>query len=231
MTKKSIQQENELEILLRKLPKIEDNRSVNQIFTSLEFAERRKKRFHWMPLFASAVAIFIVSIIASSFILGNNSNDENFSMSQDSEMARNEMEIADKDSTDQNQSGAQSVKEIHNENKLMYSLYNTDLMDNNYFTLAIPTKSNRYYVPLTFLIEKGSIEDSIVALLEEAKNIDEASLGLSEFFPLGAELFYKSESRTVMIDLSESTYHNVSDKILLNVLKKTYSNREILIIS
>ena len=155
MTKKSIQQENELEILLRKLPKIEDNRSVNQIFTSLEFAERRKKRFHWMPLFASAVAISIVSIIASSFILGNNSNNKNFSMNQDSEMAKNEMGIADKDSTDQNQSGAQSVKEIHNENKLMYSLYNTDLMDNNYFTLAIPTKSNRYYVPLTFLIEKG----------------------------------------------------------------------------
>ena len=227
MTKKSIQQENELEILLRKLPKIEDNRSVNRIFTSLEFAERRKKRFHWTPLLASAVAIFIVSIIASSFIFGNNSNDENFSMSQDSEIARNEMEIADKDSTDQNQSGAQSVKEIHNENKLMYSLYNTDLMDNNYFTLAIPTKSNRYYVPLTFLIEKGSIEDSIVALLEEAKNIDEASLGLSEFFPLGAELFYKSESKTVMIDLSESTYHNVSDKILLNVFQETFKYQQI----
>lgn len=229
MTKKSIQQENELEILLSKLPKIEDNRSVNQIFTSLEFVERRKKRFHWTPLLASAVAIFIVSIIASSFILGNNSNDENFSMSQDSEMARNEMEMADKDSTDksQNQLGDQSAKESHIENKQMYSLYNADLMHNNYFTLAIPTKSNRYYVPLTFLIEKGSIEDSIVALLEETENIDEASLGLSDFFPLGAEYFYKSESKTVMIDLSESTYHKVSDKILLNVLQETFKYQQI----
>ena len=100
-------------------------------------------------------------------------------------------------------------------------------MDNNYFTLAIPTKNNQYYVPLTFIIEKGSIEDSIVALLEETEKIDEASLGLSEFFPIGADLSYKSESETIMIDLSESTYRNVSDKILWNVLQETFKYQQI----
>ena len=105
MTKKSIQQENELEILLRKLPKIEDNRSVNQIFDSLEFAKRRKKRIHWTPLFASAVAIFIVSIIASSFIFDNNGNDEDFSMSQNSEMKEARIEVVEKESINEFQDG------------------------------------------------------------------------------------------------------------------------------
>ncbi|WP_409301449.1 GerMN domain-containing protein [Peribacillus sp. SCS-155] len=78
--------EDELQMLLKELPKIEDNRSPEQIFNNIKNrVNKQKKRHRWVPMAASTAAAFVLAALSIPYFMENETTE---SSSAESEFVR-----------------------------------------------------------------------------------------------------------------------------------------------
>lgn len=230
MMKKSLWEENEIESLFNRLPKVEDVRNAQTIFAAIDAVKstKRKKQYRYRALFVSAAAIFIFTIISYTILLGEKTNNKQNSNSQ-----HITMDIAEKEV--QKESGVEEVHEARmassekNDNTTISQLeevsvlYPSDLEGNNYITVAIPTNDVQYYVPLTILLGKATLEQNVEKLNNIGERLNEASYGLADYFPLDAEFSYLSEENAIVVNVpTDHEYDNNGDNIFMNTVNETF---------
>ncbi len=59
--------ESEIEDMLRELPTLKDDRTKAECMREYMIKEKKKK--HWIPLFAGVASLFLMVVLASSFII------------------------------------------------------------------------------------------------------------------------------------------------------------------
>lgn len=229
---KSMRGTNEIEDILKKLPKVKDNRSAQTIYMRINESKgiQGRKQHRFRHVFVSAVAVFIFVIISSTFLLNEqrSSEDQNSTSSDANEFSKemnvqeNSLNDTASNTGDIEESGISAVQD--SEAKLLFP---SDIDNDHYFTLAVPSLDVQYFVPLTVKLETKSIEPNMNMLKELEAKINEAAYGLTDYFPLNAQFSYSEEAKAVIVDVPSENEYIYSDRIFLETLQETFSYQDI----
>lgn len=224
---KSMQDRDRIEAVLKKLPKIQDQRSIQTILIELNEAEelRSKKRNRYRYVLVSVVAVMLFAVITSTIFL----NDE-FNSEQQLSVSRN----ADEEKESLRDDAASEPPEIlENTEATAFQindatlLFADDLEGDHYITLAAPTMDVQYFVPFAIKLEESAFElDS--QEFEEIKNtLNGSAYGLADYFPLNAQFGYVQEQNAVVVNIPTESIDLYADRLFLDVLQETFMYQEI----
>lgn len=197
MTKKNYT-DHDIEQLLQEMPKLNDQRSKNDVFNQLKQHTEppRKKSRPWLPAVISVAALFVMVLFVQS-LLGTMSNDE---------MAVNHTEMSE-GAADRAMSGSEDSAEMDtaveaeesdssmlsmNESTSSRLLLSSDPILETHTVLPFAMDYNAYAVPVSLLIPNDRIEadfgtqevSNLDLYFAYAPLLDEEALGFSDYHPL-----------------------------------------------
>lgn len=197
MTKKNYT-DHDIEQLLQEMPKLNDQRSKNDVFNQLKQHTEppRKKSRPWLPAVISVAALFVMVLFVQS-LLGTMSNDE---------MAVNHTEMSE-GAADRAMSGSEESAEMDtaveaeesdssmlsmNESTSSRLLLSSDPILETHTVLPFAMDYNAYAVPVSLLIPNDRIEadfgtqevSNLDLYFAYAPLLDEEALGFSDYHPL-----------------------------------------------
>jgi hypothetical protein len=205
--KKSEWSDNELEQLLRKMPKIQDHRDPRDIYQSLSLKTKKRKAPMWIvPSVASVAAVLLLFLLAPQVWQGifqdSATKDENSIALEDD---TNKMEMAktipSEESTSFNGVTGDSNMAIMAQ-PLETALYEEDVLDQDVITYSIPDQNAQLLIPVSILVPKDG-STWVQRFQSNSQRLLETQWGLSEYFPLNANLTMKDEN-TINVDVSEN---------------------------
>lgn len=230
---KSMRDINEIEAVLKKLPEVKDHRSAQMIYMGIKESKdlQGRKRHRFRYVFVSAVAIIIFAIISSTFLLNEQrSSEEQYSTSGNAKEEYKEMNVQD-DSMNDATSNTGNIEESGTVAAVQASeakqLYPSDIGNDHYFTLAVPSFDVQYFVPLTVKFEMKTIEPNMNILKEVEGMLNEAAYGLADYFPLNAQFSYSEEAKAVIVDVPSENEYIYTDRVFLEILQETFAYQDI----
>ncbi|MCM3637719.1 hypothetical protein M3152_08290 [Sporosarcina luteola] len=232
--------DNKLESLLHSMPKIEDNRSKEQIMERLRQDQRLKKSRRmkprkWMPIIVAAAALLLLSLLVPSMLKNNEGAIEDaesisFEMKRaiDSENEAAEESADTFSATEAKESAALSFETIESHVVLADELYDAA-------AFQIGLEQSAYVVPITFLIPDSLIQSDFpkgnpttVELYNKyAAEFPEEELGFDDYHPYKGRLY---EGNGILhhqlpdehnYDMSSSTVYNY-----FSSMRETFSGYE-----
>jgi len=201
--------EESIEQLLGHMPNIHDNRSENEVLLRLKKDERlkspfRSKRKRWIPAVVAVAALVVLSLLIPSMLKENEVARTNISLDKEMESkssGENEESIMDSE-------GLTSVEESMFNSSVVYL---SDIAEDTVFHIGLAGDAAES-VPVTFIIpaEKiredfGELQPTSLDLYEKyADQIDEESLGFTEYHPYKGELSVDGEVITHLLPTGHS---------------------------
>lgn len=233
--KKEHWDEKEIELFLKKAPKVTDHRSKDEVFNRLmdegafnedppQLQPNRQKSIRWAPLFVSIASIFIIVLISAQFI-GNNESvsmqNEAFDLA-DPETEENMTMSAKEDAS--NQTERSMINSFSTDAQPERTLvYENELEGNTLFTIGL-AGDDAESVPVSILIpnevvaEKTGTENPTMLQLYNAFSplLDEQSMGFNEYHPYKGEL--REEGNRLVHMLPEDHQYDAGTASLSNYL-------------
>lgn len=222
--KKSEWSDNEIEELLRQMPKIQDHRHPRDIYQNLSI-KKQKRSIHLVPYIAAAAALLLFFILVPNLI-GNFSNSK---------------EARDQASTFKKQDASSeniSLKMEKNKSSITRAfpyqsltadeaktaVYEEDVMGGKVLTYWIPDVEGRFLIPVSTIETNIGNKTWIDLYNEKMAVLQEENWGLSEYYPMDATLKIEQDSVIVVVS-PNNRYANGSsnEMIFLNALKKDFS--------
>ncbi|MGE7905634.1 GerMN domain-containing protein [Peribacillus sp. NPDC094092] len=241
--------ESEIEDMLRELPKLKDDRTKADVFARIH---DKKKKKHWIPLFAGVASLFLMVVLASSLIIekeGNTSQEDSrgkLSLSENKEMADFERQDAsnkENQSTDKQDNQKFSSKQAEIESKEKVSemetrkeekvntyaraIYQDDLKHASIITMGIPDDQMNFIVPISIKLEHYDESDKLNQLVNQMSEMDEEQYGLSDYFPLDIKISQGDDRTTAQIDFQEKSRLLDEDTLFLRSMEETLSYNNI----
>lgn len=222
--RKSEWSDKQLEELLSKMPKIEDNRDPRDIYQNITLKLNKKKQRSWIiPSVASAAAILLFVILTPNFMNWNDSAEDSVERSAASRSSEYVQMDKKEDKTsnveeDQNEEQMEIMSEEPEEEMSISSvdvaesysaLYDTDVNGGNVYTFAIPDNLAQNVVPISVVVPNEEGKSPIEQFNETMSLLQEEQWGLSEYYPLNAEISL-DEGETVL-NVSVPTDHVYRD--------------------
>ena len=208
--KKKQWNENQIEELLHKAPKIHDERSKEEVLQRLResgaFQQQQQqnenqpvtvqKKVHWKPLFVSVASIFVIVFIFSNF-MGNSPDLSMSTMNIDEASDTSSMEQSAMDNS------VVSTKLEAANVDLRTALYADQLADETVFTIGL-AGDDAESVPMTFIIPNERIIEDFDGVPPTklqmyqfyAPLIDEQAIGFNEYHPLKGTLTEQGDNLT-----------------------------------
>ncbi len=242
--KKSQWTDEEIEQLFSELPIIKDQRTPELIFARVQQVEKKKWNVHRLfPVMAAATALFIFAIITSSLFLKKDASKESKELAN-SPLSEERIEVT----TDNKQSSDEKVADIKtaDENKsttaeepntlmkqaaeeVAHSIaFQEDVENKITVTLGVPDLNINNIVPVTLVVDGEENKDQVSLIKETMEKIDEASLGLEDFYPLKEVEIKPSEKQTeLVVDVRPGHPYGSSatESIFMEALKETARNQ------
>jgi hypothetical protein len=216
-----------LEVLLRQLPKVTDNRDPHDLYHQISAKMNRKKGTGWLvPSLASIAALILFFILAPGLTgsihpSNQNSGQESKSIEQ-SEDPVVSLKM-DKDKSDQ--SGA---FQYNKHEMAKTAVYKEDLQGKEILIYGIPDSNAMNIAPVSVLVAKKETKSWFDQFIETMPKLLEEKWGLSDYFPLKGTLTFNSEEKVVNIDLpSDHQYGwgSANELTFQNSLKTSFGNR------
>ncbi|MDE3839444.1 negative regulator of sigma-X activity [Bacillus methanolicus] len=217
--KKSVWTDKELEELLLQLPKISDNRDPRDIYQNIALKTKKRKRQIWiMPSLAAAAAVVLFIILSPNLINWQEPPEQKISLNsatskENMEMVRNDntaaIEDNNKDVSIQEEnpvnfedgSNNQSSEKTLADDVERTAVYKEDLQGKELLTYAIPDANGQNIVPVSVLVQKEDNKSWFDQFKETMADLKEEEWGLSEYYPLHADLAYDSLKKVLNIDV------------------------------
>lgn len=233
--KKEHWDEKEIELFLKKAPKVTDHRSKDEVFNRLmdegafnedppHIQQNNQKGIRWAPLFVSIASIFIIVLISAQFI-GNNKSvtmqNETFDL-EAPESEENMTMNAKEDASTQNERAM--INSFSTEAQPEQTLvYESELEDNTLFEIGL-AGDDAESVPVSILIpnelvaEKTGTENPSKLELYNTFSplIDEQALGFNEYHPYKGEL--REDGNRLIHTLPEDHQYDAGTASLSNYL-------------
>ncbi|MGE7683565.1 hypothetical protein [Peribacillus simplex] len=239
--------ENEIEDMLRELPKLKDDRTKAEVFARIHEKKRKK---HWIPLIAGVASLFLMVVLASSIIIdkkgttsqeGSGSSGK-LSISENKEMADLEQQDAsnkENPSEDKqyNQEFSSKQAEIESKDKVSemeprkrgkektfaQAIYQDDLKNASIITMGVPDDQMNFIVPISIKLKHYDESDTLNQLVNQMSEIDEEQYGLSDYFPLDIKISQGNDMTTANIDFQEKSQLLDEDTLFLHSMEETLS--------
>ncbi|MGG0668245.1 hypothetical protein ABE073_06895 [Lederbergia citrisecunda] len=232
--------DDKLESLLHSMPKIEDDRSKEQIFDRLKQDQRLKKprRMNpkkWMPIIVAAAALLLFGLIVPSMLNHNEGAIEDSSAPQAFKTGP-EIESSTENETTEEAADIFGVSEAKESRAMNFAAFEShvvladELHDAQAFQVGLVESAN--VVPITFLIPESVIHSdfpqgnpTVVELYNKyAAELPEAELGFDDYHPYKGKLYVENGILHHQIpaehtyDMSEATVDFYE-----NSMKETFS--------
>lgn len=245
--------ESEIEDMLRELPTLKDDRTKAEVYARMHDKKKKKKK-HWIPLFAGVASLFLMVVLASSFIIekkGTTSREDSgssgkLSLSESKEMAdleRKDSSNPEKPSEDKQEAQEFSSNQAKIESKDKFSemeprkgekektfeqaIYQDDLKNASIITMGVPDDQMNFIVPISIKLKHHDESDTLNQLVYQMSDIDEAQYGLSDYFPLDIKISQGNDINTAHIDFPEKSQLLAEDTLFLHSMEETLSYNNI----
>ncbi|WP_409298014.1 hypothetical protein V1498_07765 [Peribacillus sp. SCS-26] len=119
----------------------------------------------------------------------------------------------------------ESSSPLHAASALTGTLLSTEASrEKAFITIGVPDKNVNYVIPLTFEVEEGADRQQLFQLLlEKMDSLDEAALGLQDYYPLNLEITPGIQENTVNVDFPADTdFNDLYEPALLRALEETF---------
>jgi hypothetical protein len=227
--KKSEWSDNELEQLLRQMPKIKDHRDPHDIYQSLSLKVKKRKRPVWIvPSVASVAAVLLLFLIAPNIWQGidqgsDKKMESNMAMdpdAQNTELTKKLPENNDNESLDTNDNmGIASLEAPVSET----AIYVEDIaIDQEIITYWMPDENAQIIVPVSVVVPKEENKTWLDLFNAYSEKLTEDQWGLSEYYPLNATLS-KVDDQTLNVDVPEGHSYgegSASESTFVGILKE-----------
>ncbi|WP_019154346.1 GerMN domain-containing protein [Robertmurraya massiliosenegalensis] len=240
--RKSEWSDEQLEKLLREMPRIEDKRDPRDIYQNISLKMAKKKQRSWIiPSVATAAAVLILAVLTPNLFSGNFSSEssmESRSVSEQADQAEMNMMVEDKQEQEQDNHVEEKI-EIASEDKVVEegseistddgidevytALYDEDVADENVFIFAIPDREGQNIVPITVLVPKEKGKSLFEQYVDTMPKLLENEWGLKEYFPLKDVELSVDEDGILKVNIpSGQTLQGSSNEIAFtSALKRT----------
>ncbi|CAH0345586.1 hypothetical protein [Bacillus sp. CECT 9360] len=232
--------DKDIEELLQKLPDVKDKRSSQEIYQNIELRINKKRRSNWVPLFATVAALFVLTVLASSFMLNSENSTSEMSLDKNATESDKAKSSPDNDNSSTQDHGI-AVSENANEKQAegegnstekteavtlsAGAVLASDLQNQSVITIGVPDTQVNYVIPVSYVTEGGGNETA-VELTKTMSLLEEDSLGLADYFPLDANITAENQ-QTINVDLPENSSFLLEDEIFFKVIQETFKYQEV----
>ncbi|MBM4762160.1 negative regulator of sigma-X activity [Bacillus sp. B15-48] len=230
-----------LEELLKKLPKVTDNRQPNEIYKNINMKRKKVKVPNWLFPTAAFTVVGSLLFILSPTIIGWQ-NDKNHS-----EIAQTSIDTSLEEET----AKEENFQTLFENGPLMYeeeisdtenqhmmdvstveptSVYAADLEGYQAFTFPIPDKNAQVLVPVTVMIGKAQNKTWFEQFQDTMGKLKEEEWGLANYYPLNAKLDYNEANQTVQVDLPSNHGYgrgSASETMFIATLKNLFPQEKV----
>lgn len=229
--KKSEWSDSEIEQLLRSMPKIIDRRDPRDIYQSLSL--KKRKNLAWvLPSIAAAAVLFLFMILGPK--LTDQGQISQFSLDQatekkapDKNAANEKRMVLNKEVAESKEStGTNNIQQI-NKGLQKSAVYEDEIGNGKVFTYWIPDEQAQILIPVSTIVPKAQNKPWLDVFNEQMVQLKESQWGLSEYYPLNAELTYDEKEQTLNVNVPADHQYgqgSTSETGFLNILKKDISS-------
>ncbi|XXM74132.1 GerMN domain-containing protein [Lysinibacillus sphaericus] len=238
--KKSDWNDHEVEDLLKKLPKLNDNRSRSLIYFRVEKERKPLGGFkRYLPALAAVAALFIVVLLAPALITQMSGEDSAMEGAYSTDSSAGDAKVAEDPPSagDSKQEGARD-SETKEENQLQMaeksdkdnketrtlteegkherlSLFKEDIDGRDYYTFGL-VSSDAMTVPVSVLTAgeaEGNEADWVERYEDTSKKIPENDWGFQDYLPIKGEFSLSENKENVILTLEGNHPYNGSSAI------------------
>ncbi len=212
--------DEQLEEWLREMPKLKDHRDPHDIYENISKKLEEKPRKTWIiPSFATAAAVFLITILSFNYFDGASFNHSADKSTQEEAATEQNPSLKREESTVENEARMDVGKEenLTEMNDITFqatedpttAIYAEDLGAMQVFTLAIPDSQVQNIIPVSFLIEPSDQVDQLAHIEEVMASIDEQEWGLDDFYPLEAD--FSIDANDSILNVNVAADHPYQD--------------------
>ncbi|WNS74078.1 hypothetical protein RRV45_14255 [Bacillus sp. DTU_2020_1000418_1_SI_GHA_SEK_038] len=226
--KKSEWTEEQLEELLGKMPRIKDERDPREIYHHVAIKMQKRKQKMWiMPSIATAGAFLLFFILVPN-LFNWQSFSENSMETADKSSSASEI-MMEKKSLEENkdqlavteENGASIEMAREKEEKQMgitsievadetTAVYEEDIIDKEVLTYAVPNHDVSFIVPISLIVPKDDQKSKFDLFLENMPNLAEVKWGLTDYYPLQADLNFDEENQIMTFNVPANHSYGMS---------------------
>ncbi|WP_080845409.1 GerMN domain-containing protein [Cytobacillus gottheilii] len=250
--RKNDHNDRDIEELLKQMPKIKDQRGKREVYQNVMMKMNRRKRQTWLiPSAAAAAALLLMVILIPGMMGGQDTAEDSSSGSQESAQYSAVSEESAERSSENSQDDAESTSddsavldssekknestqndssdseaEVDIQNDFTTAVYEEDLQESEVLTYVIPDKNINNIVPVSVIVPKEEGKTKFDLYKETMPKLTEEQWGLSEFYPLNADLTYDQNQNILNVDMpSDHQYHftsvaEVINNFFINIFKE-----------
>ncbi|KAB2333725.1 hypothetical protein [Bacillus mesophilum] len=249
--RKNNHSDRDIEELLKQMPKVKDQRGKREVYQNVTMKMNRRKRQSWLiPTAAAAAALLLLVILIPGMMGGQDSAEEFSSVSEDSaQYSTATNESADREESAQEEDTstsddeftsyenpknnidasqeAESETKIEQENVYTTAVYEEELQDQEVLTYPILDNEVQNIVLVSVLVPKEEGKSKFDLYKETMSSLTEEKWGLSDNYPLDANLVYNEEQKTLTVDMFEDhsySYGPANSLFINTVLSNLWSD-------
>lgn len=240
--RKSEWSDNELEQLLKEMPKIKDHRDPRDIYQSLSIKAKKRRRPVWVvPSVATAAAAVLMLLLLSPSIWQNivQNSDKSSKSEVAIEDSNKDMKRAAKKVDEGNVNSFDANPGINNaglttdHNSIMAvatpetAVYAEDVVDQEVVTYLVPDQNAQILVPVSVVVPKEN-KTWLEMFETNAVKLTEEQWGLSEYYPLNAKI-EMVDDRTINIDVPEGHFYgngSANETSFMRIIQETLNHQD-----
>lgn len=238
--KKSEWSDEQLENLLKQMPKIKDHRNPQDIYQNISTKVKKHRRNRWVfSSVATAAALLLIFILFPN-IIQNQKTDQLIKNSASSSKKIVNQDVAQKQEAEQ----AEDTENIATESdsnandKIMMkdnqlettAVYSESTVNKVALTYAIPDNNAQNIIPVTVLVNEDPSKKWLTQYVETMGKLQEKEWGLTDFYPLNAEITYGDTDNIVKVMLPENHKYGMgsaAEQIFTGSLMQNFQTQNI----
>jgi len=212
--------ENHVEELLRNMPKIKDNRNIDDIYYSVQkqmIKKTKSKKMLFIPALSLLAVVILMVVISPIFFsqeekqsssLDRSDHKEAVAMTASKQKAELKKTEQDKPDVNANRSDKDLISKT--------AVYHEDLKENNVFTYAVLT-NDAVVVPVSVLAPKKDNSDWVNQYKTIGKTLAQKTPALDNFLLIHGGLAYDADTKILHITIAKKDVPSINESIQLNL--------------
>ncbi|MGV3466921.1 MAG: hypothetical protein ACO1OT_16715 [Heyndrickxia sp.] len=223
--------ENHVKELLRNMPKITDNRNIDDIYWSVQRKMNKKtksKKIFFIPALSVLAVVILMVLISPVFLKqgeqqskSTDSSDRKAQVAMSSSKPKAELKKKEQSTVNADQNTKDQISKT--------AVYNEDLKDDNVFTYGVFTK-DAVVVPVSVLAPKEENSDWINQYKTIAKTLAQKTPSLDNYLPLHGDMKYDAATKKLHIIIAKKDIPSINESIQLNlnrIVQYSFANQEV----
>lgn len=225
--------DSELEEMLKRLPKVTDDRHPSEIYRNVVAKSKKRKRASWLlPSAATGTMVLLLLILSPAMMDWQNEAIPESSNNNDTTLSLENAETEENTAYQGEELNAANEKMPTEDHSMieLTSVYPDDLEGYQAFTYPIPDKNAQVLVPITVISEDKEDRTWFEQFEELMVNLSEEDWGLTDYYPLNAQLKYDEEEKTVHVDVPSDhqyAFGSTNERMFLSALRHLFPKEKV----